>query len=35
MNQPMSKKERVRAAIAGEEVDQITVSVWLNLRTEH
>ena len=35
MNQPMSKKERFRAAIAGEEVDHISVSVWLHLASEH
>jgi uroporphyrinogen decarboxylase len=35
MNRPMSKKERFRAAIAGEEVDHIPVSVWLHLASEH
>jgi uroporphyrinogen decarboxylase len=35
MNQPMSKKERFRAAIAGEEVDHPPVSVWLHLASEH
>jgi uroporphyrinogen decarboxylase len=35
MNQTMSKKERFRAAIAGEEVDHLPVSVWLHLASEH
>jgi uroporphyrinogen decarboxylase len=35
MNQPMSKKERFHSAIAGEDLDQIPVSVWLHLASEH
>jgi uroporphyrinogen decarboxylase len=35
MNHPMSKKERFQAAIAGEEVDHLPVSVWLHLASEH
>jgi uroporphyrinogen decarboxylase len=35
MNHPMSKKERFRAAIAGEDVDHLPVSVWLHLASEH
>jgi uroporphyrinogen decarboxylase len=35
MNESMSKKGRFQAAIHGEEVDHLPVSVWLHLASEH